>query len=48
MLVNRATDREWLAAGDCPFTRPREEHDVVAVTDAQIFVSSPRGTPVVE
>jgi len=25
-----------------------EEHDVVAVTDAQIFVSSQRGTPVIE
>ena len=37
-----------LAAGDYLFTSPGEEHDVVAVTDAQIFVSSQRGTPVVE
>ena len=37
-----------LAAGDCLFTSPGEEHDVVAVTNAQIFVSSQRGTPVVE
>ena len=37
-----------LATGDYLFTSPGEEHDVVAVTDAQIFVSSQRGTPVVE
>jgi quercetin dioxygenase-like cupin family protein len=37
-----------LAAGDYLFTSAGEEHDVVAVTDAQIFVSSQRGTPVVE
>jgi len=37
-----------LAAGDYLFTSPGEEHDVVAMTDAQIFVSSQRGTPVVE
>jgi len=37
-----------LGAGDYLFTSPGEEHDVVAVTDAQIFVSSQRGTPVVE
>jgi len=37
-----------LATGDYLFTSPGEEHDVVAVTDAQIFVSSQRATPVVE
>jgi quercetin dioxygenase-like cupin family protein len=37
-----------LAEGDYLFTSPGEEHDVVAVTDAQIFVSSQRATPVVE
>ncbi len=37
-----------LAAGDYLFTSPGEEHDVVAVTDATIFVSSQKGTPIVE
>ena len=37
-----------LNAGDYLFTSPGEEHDVVAITDASIFVSSQRGTPVVE
>jgi quercetin dioxygenase-like cupin family protein len=37
-----------LAAGDYLFTNPGEEHDVFAVTDAQIFVSSQRATPIVE
>jgi quercetin dioxygenase-like cupin family protein len=37
-----------LATGDYLFTSPGEEHDVVAVTDAPIFVSTQRGTPVVE
>jgi quercetin dioxygenase-like cupin family protein len=37
-----------LSAGDYLFTRPGEEHDVVAVSDASIFVSSQKGTPVVE
>lgn len=37
-----------LNAGDYLFTSPGEEHDVVAVSDASIFVSSQRGTPVVE
>jgi len=36
------------AGGDYLFTTPGEEHDVVAVTDATIFVSSQRATPVVE
>ena len=36
-----------LNRGDYLFTSPGEEHDVVAVSDA-IFVSSQRGTPVVE
>lgn len=37
-----------LAAGDYLYTTPGEEHDVVAVTDATIFVSSQRATPIVE
>lgn len=37
-----------LAAGDYLFTQPGEEHDVVAVTDATIFVSSQKATPLVE
>lgn len=37
-----------LAAGDYLFTEPGEEHDVVAVSDASIFVSSQKSTPVVE
>jgi quercetin dioxygenase-like cupin family protein len=37
-----------LAPGDYLFTSPGEEHDVVALTDAMIFVSSQRSTPVVE
>ena len=48
MLVHKAAERAWLATGDYLFTSPGEEHDVVAVTDAQNFVSSQRGTPVVE
>ena len=37
-----------LEQGDYLFTIPGEEHDVVAVTDAVIFVSSQKATPVVE
>jgi quercetin dioxygenase-like cupin family protein len=37
-----------LGAGDYLFTTPGEEHDVVAVTDAIIFVSSQKATPVIE
>lgn len=37
-----------LEEGDYMFTIPGEEHDVVAVTDAVIFVSSQKATPVVE
>lgn len=37
-----------LSPGDYLFTSPGEEHDVVAVSDAIIFVSSQKGTPVVE
>lgn len=37
-----------LSAGDYLFTSAGEEHDVVAVSDASIFVSSQRSTPVVE
>ena len=37
-----------LAAGDYLFTSPGEEHDVVAVADAMIFVSSQKSTPIVE
>jgi quercetin dioxygenase-like cupin family protein len=37
-----------LAPGDYLFTSPGEEHDVAAVTNAVIFVSSQKSTPVVE
>ncbi len=37
-----------LNAGDYLFTSPGEEHDVVAVADATIFVSSQKGTPILE
>jgi quercetin dioxygenase-like cupin family protein len=37
-----------LSAGDYLFTSAGEEHDVFAVSDASIFVSSQKGTPVVE
>jgi quercetin dioxygenase-like cupin family protein len=37
-----------LAPGDYVFTQPGEEHDVVAMSDAMIFVSSQKATPVVE
>ena len=37
-----------LGAGDYLFTEPGEEHDVVAVSEAVIFVSSQRATPVLE
>jgi len=37
-----------LAPGDYMFTQPGEEHDVVAMSDAVIFVSSQKATPVVE
>jgi quercetin dioxygenase-like cupin family protein len=38
---------QTLDAGDYLFTEPGEEHDVFAVTDAVIFVSSQKATPVV-
>ena len=37
-----------LSPGDYLFTSPGEEHDVVALSDATIFVSSQKGTPLVE
>jgi quercetin dioxygenase-like cupin family protein len=37
-----------LATGDYLFTEPGEEHDVVALTDATIFVSSQKATRIVE
>lgn len=37
-----------LAPGDYLYTEPGEEHDVTAVSDALIFVSSQKATPVVE
>jgi quercetin dioxygenase-like cupin family protein len=37
-----------LGAGDDLFTEPGEEHDVVAITAATIFVSSQKATPLVE
>lgn len=36
-----------LSEGDYLFTFPGEEHDVVAVTDTVIFVSSQKATPIV-
>jgi quercetin dioxygenase-like cupin family protein len=39
---------EDLCAGDYLFTEQGEEHDVVALTDAVIFVSSQKSTPLVE
>lgn len=36
-----------LAEGDYLFTEPGEEHDVRALTDAVIFVSSQKATPLV-
>src|SRR5262252_3327779 len=36
-----------LERGDYLFTTPGEEHDVVAVSQASIFVSSQKSTPVV-
>jgi quercetin dioxygenase-like cupin family protein len=43
-----AIDGVELNPGDYLFTSPGEEHDVVAVTDTVIFVSSQKGTPIVE
>ena len=37
-----------LEEGDYSFTTPGEEHDLVAVSDAVIFVSSQKATPVVD
>ncbi len=37
-----------LSEGDYLFTLPGEEHDVVAISDAVIFVSSQKSTPIVE
>jgi quercetin dioxygenase-like cupin family protein len=37
-----------LMPGDYLYTVPGEEHDVVAISDAIIFVSSQKSTPVVE
>lgn len=37
-----------LAAGDYLFTSPGEEHDVLALVDATIFVSSQKATPLVD
>jgi quercetin dioxygenase-like cupin family protein len=37
-----------LETGDYLFTAPGEEHDVVALTDAVLFVSSQKATPVLE
>ena len=36
-----------METGDYLFTEPGEEHDVVALSDAVIFVSSQKATPVV-
>ena len=37
-----------LKQGDYLFTSPGEEHDVLAISDAAIFVSSQKKTPIVE
>lgn len=37
-----------LVQGDYLFTEAGEEHDVLALTDAMLFVSSQRATPLVE
>lgn len=37
-----------LSAGDYLYREAGEEHDVVAVSDATIFVSSQKSTPFVE
>ena len=37
-----------LSEGDYLFTSPGEEHDVVALTDCVLFVSSQKPTPLVE
>src|SRR5262245_46617358 len=37
-----------LSSGDYLFTTPGEEHDVVAISDASIFVSSQKATPILE
>jgi quercetin dioxygenase-like cupin family protein len=37
-----------MEAGDYLFTEAGEEHDVVALSDAVIFVSSQMATPIVE
>jgi len=37
-----------MRAGDYLYTEAGEEHDVIGVTDAVIFVSSQKATPAVE
>jgi len=37
-----------LEEGDYLFTSPGEEHDVVAITDCVLFVSSQKSTPLVK
>jgi quercetin dioxygenase-like cupin family protein len=37
-----------LSQGDYLFTSAGEEHDVLAIADAQVFVSSQKATPLVE
>ena len=41
-------DGTVMEVGDYLYTTPGEEHDVVALTDALIFVSSQKATPLVE
>ena len=43
-----ALDGTEMRAGDYLFTSPGEEHDVKALTDAIIFVSSQKATPLVQ
>lgn len=37
-----------MTQGDYLFTQPGEEHEVIAISDALIFVSSQKATPIVE
>jgi len=49
VLAGRVSlDGVEMAPGDYLFTEPGEEHDVVALSDAVIFVSSQKATPLVE
>lgn len=42
------SEESTLKQGDYLFTEPGKEHDVVAISDAAIFVSSQKKTPIIE